>query len=74
MKEGRTMDKTATDNAIIKGRYPEFEAGWSINDWALPLHIEACRPFTTIDPKSDDARWVTQVEITFLCFYLAIRW
>lgn len=47
----------------------EFAKGLSINDWALPLHIFAGKPYT-----GQDGRWVTQIVITFLCFYLAITW
>jgi len=47
----------------------DFNAGLSINDWAIPIHLFAGRPYTD---RND--RWVTQIVVTFLCFYIAITW
>ncbi len=47
----------------------KVEKGISINDWALPLHIFAGKPYT-----DDNSRWMTQVVISFFCFYLAVEW
>ena len=46
----------------------KIDVGISINDWALPLHIFAGKPFT-----DENDRWVTQVIISILCFYLMIE-
>jgi hypothetical protein len=51
-----------------------FTVGLSLNDWGLPLHVEAVKPYTAVDPHHDDERWVTQVIITVLCFYVGVEW
>lgn len=49
-------------------------SGASLNDWALPLHIFAGKPFTEpVEFDQEDGRWVIQVVITILCFYVAIE-
>ena len=49
-------------------------SGLSLNDWAIPLHIFAGKPFTKpTDIADQDERWVIQVVITILCFYVAIE-
>jgi len=49
-------------------------SGASLNDWALPLHIFAGKPFTRpVDVDTDEGPWVIQVVITILCFYVAIE-
>lgn len=46
-----------------------LETGISINDWAIPLHLFIGKPYT--DSKD---RWVTEIIITILCFYIVVRW
>lgn len=46
-----------------------IDKGISWNDWALPLHIFAGRPYANADDK-----WVTQIIMTIFCFYLAFTW
>jgi len=48
-----------------------LEVGLSLNDWALPLHLEACRPYTT---STKPERWKNDIIITVLCFYVRIEW
>lgn len=48
--------------------------GISLNQWALPLHVDACQPYTAIDLDNDDERWVTQVVVEVLCFYVEVEW
>jgi len=51
--------------------------GWSKNDWAIPLHVWAGKPYTAAclkSPGKEDELWVTQVVITLFCFYLDIQW
>lgn len=58
----------------VKRLSKNIEVGFSLNDWALPLQIEACKPYTAYNPKTRDERWVAQIIVTFLCFYLDARW
>jgi hypothetical protein len=51
-----------------------LSAGLSLNNWGLPLHIEAVRPYTTIATTAKPARWKKQVIVTILCFYVGIEW
>lgn len=59
-----------------------FYTGISINDWAIPLHLTACRPYQrglntdVVNQANADAnyRWVTQVILSIFCFYLAVEW
>jgi len=53
---------------LEEGEMLKIYTGLSLNDWALPLHIFAGRPFT-----DENDRWVIQVVITFLCFYIAFE-
>lgn len=49
-------------------------SGVSLNDWALPLHIFAGKPFTRPRNVNDPVeQWVTQVVVSFLCFYVAVE-
>lgn len=50
--------------------------GLSLNSWAFPLHVDACKPYTHSDPDpvTLDERWAKQVIITVLCFYVGIEW
>jgi len=49
-------------------------SGLSLNDWAIPLHIFAGKPFTRpVGVDSEEEQWVIQVVITILCFYIAIE-
>jgi hypothetical protein len=48
--------------------------GLSLNDWALPLHIEAIRPYTTMATPTQPERWKSQVVFTVLCFYAGVEW
>ena len=47
----------------------DIEVGKSLNDWALPVHVFVGKPYTDCND-----RWVTQIVVTILCFYLAITW
>lgn len=58
----------------VKRVSENVEVGISFNDWALPLHIEACKPYTAYNRKTSDERWVAQVIVTFFCVYLDARW
>ncbi len=50
-----------------------IETWMSINSWALPLNIEACKPYT--EPYGGkNGRWVTHITISFLCFALRIEY
>lgn len=48
--------------------------GISLNDWGLPLHIEAVHPYTTVATENTPARWKKLVVLTFLCFYVGVEW
>ncbi|MBA7480510.1 hypothetical protein ES707_15971 [subsurface metagenome] len=55
---------------IKVGKKLKVEAGLSLNSWALPLCIDACKPYT----DGDSERWVTQIIITLFCFFLNIEY
>ncbi|MBU0777582.1 hypothetical protein KKF82_04930 [Patescibacteria group bacterium] len=59
---------------MVKRLSKNVEVGLSWNNWAIPLHIEACKPYTAFNPQTQDERWVAQVVITIFCFYLDARW
>ena len=51
-----------------------LEVGLSLNDWALPLHVEARQPYTIRPTSTQPERWKSNVIITVLCFYVGIEW
>ncbi|MBA7639534.1 hypothetical protein ES703_47193 [subsurface metagenome] len=59
---------------MVKRLSKNVEVGLSLNSWAVPLHIDACKPYTRVDPETQDERWVTQIIITLFCFYMDILW
>jgi hypothetical protein len=36
--------------------------------------VEAVKPYQEVDMNHEDERWITQVIITVLCFYVEIEW
>ena len=59
---------------MVKRLSKNVEVGLSVNSWAIPLNIEACKPYTAYNPKTSDERWVAQITVTIFCFYLDVRW
>ena len=57
----------------VKRLSKNVEVGLSLNDWALPLDIEACRPYTAVNPDTLNEQWVIQIILTLFCFYLNIE-
>ena len=51
-----------------------IHVGISLNDWALPLHVSANQPYTTVATPTKPERWKSEVMIMVFCFYVGIEW
>lgn len=65
--------KMTLEKAWYKGETC-LTTGLSLNNWGLPLHIEAVQPYTTVATTTKPERWKNQVIITVLCFYVGVEW
>ena len=53
----------------VRREIVDISVGKSMNDWAIPFHVFAGKPYT-----DQNDRWVSQIVFTVFCFYLAITW
>lgn len=51
-------------------RVVNIKLGVDLSSWAVPIHIEACRPY--MDKAGE--KWEKLLIVRLLCFYLDIRW